>query len=391
MPYLFHHNRRFTLVDCNQKNEVFCQFFSSHSTKPIPIASSNMDSYCAFMDEDGELYIATMPDASHLNLHFLENNRFNKHSLIANTTSNYSLSHPMLYTLSSNLYITYLSHQHDTNTYNFVQESIDAPNLTTLYTLNQLPFKIKHFSPQPNLNYIFFITHDDNYHLYALEITPQQTTLIKYLSSPIPIIDYSICYHNQIMHIIYISELHGKYQLCYFNNSVSYITSILTTLSPCKPVIFHYYNALWINIQIGREVQILLSVDNGHSFSTPINSSLQNNMHRCFFITDDPHHLTAHEIYACVTGTLKLSTIAMTDIYHLHPDTNIAPEIELLLEGLSISSQVSLATPPPPTMETINRSSNPRLSNQPAPENDLEYAKKAFMEEFSGWDLPPKI
>lgn len=384
MAYLFHHHQRFILIDETTKNGVYCQFFSPHASKPLQIAPPSSKAYCSFMDEQDQLYVAVMPDAFHLNLHLLDNNRFTKKSLIANTSSNYTLSDPMLYAVGGKLSIAYLSHQANTSVYHFVQENIDSPDLNTLYTLSTPPTKIKCFSPNDETTYIFFITHEENYCLFALEITPHQTSLIKYLTSPVPIVDYSICLHHHTMHITYVVELHGKYQLCYFNNLSSYITAVMTTLTPPHPVVFCYYHALWINLQLEQEVQLLLSMDQGHTFSLPVSSSLQNGIKRCYFSTDRPALLTAHELYASVTSSLRLCTIAMADFYHFHSDTFMTPELELLMEGLTHLPQADAPAPKP--------SEQPREQAPiPSSKKDIESAKKAFMNEFDSWDLPPRI
>lgn len=383
MPYLFHGNKRFILVDHLSKNGLFCQFFSSHISKPIPVTGASINAYCSYMDASDQLYVATLSDSYQLNLHLLEGSHFSKPKTIAHSTTNYCLSHPLLYCLNNHMYVTYLSHQNDTPTYNFVQESIDSPHLTTLYSLNLPPTNIKPVIPSSEVTYIFFITHDTHYHLYALEISLQQTTLIKYLTSPLPIIDYSVCYHDGIMHITYVSEIHGKYQLCYFNNTLQQITAITTLLSPCHPVIFYYYHALWINLLQEQQLKILLSVDQGESFSMSVPSSLQANLRQCYFFTKEQNAICAQEIYASISSSLKLCTIAMIDIYRLHGENHLPCEIELLLEGLSLKevSPVLGSTP-------ISHEASPSPPKQP---QNLALAKKAFMQEFNGWDLPPRI
>ena len=314
MPYIFYSNRMFFLIDSTHKNGVFCQIFSSnYSPKPIQIQFQHTQAYSAHMDDTGKLYVAVMPDASHLNYYSFENNRFIKNTLVSNNSSNFTLSSPMIYTLQGTPYITYLSNQAHSNAYNFVQENLIQSQLTTLFTSYSPPEHIKYFTTS-DATYIFYITFDETYNLNALHITPNAVTTTTYLKFSQPIVDYSICFDEQILHITYVAELHGKYQLLYFNTDTQNITSLATTQYPPQPVIFCYYHALWINTVIEHKLQMLISIDHGQNFSIPVTCSLQNNIHRCHFLTHRHSSLSACELYAAIGPSLKLCTIAMADV-----------------------------------------------------------------------------
>lgn len=390
MPYIFYSNRMFFLIDSTHKNGVFCQIFSpNYSPKPIQIQFQNTQAYSAHMDDTGKLYVAVMPDASHLNYYSLENNRFIKNTLVSNNSSNFTLSAPMIYTLQGIPYITYLSNQAHSNAYNFVQENLSQSQLTTLFTSYSPPEHIKYFTTSDAI-YIFYITFDETYHLNALHITPNAITTTTYLKSSQPIVDYSICFDEQILHITYVAELHGKYQLLYFNTDTQNITSLATTQYPPQPVIFYYYHALWINTIIENKLQMLISIDHGQNFSIPVTCSLQNNIHRCHFLTHRHSSLSACELYAAIGSSLKLCTIAMADVEHFHSDTTVSSELELLLEGLVLAShpQVIKSPPAPPQPLPNDLLVQPSNSKTTLPSSD---ATAAFMNELSGWDLPPRI
>lgn len=396
MPYIFYSNHMFTLIDCTPKNGVFCQFFSSnYSPKPIQIQFQGTQDYSAHMDENGKLYVVAMPDAFHLNYYVFENNRFIKNILVSNSSSNYNLSSPMIYTLQNTPYITYLSNQTHSNTYNFVQENLLQPQLKTLFTSSSQPEHIKYFTTLTS-TYIFYISFDETYYLNALHITPTAVTAITYLNSSQPLVDYSICIDENTLHITYIAELHGKYQLLYFNTDTRVISSLATTQYPPQPTIFFYYHALWINVMIEHKLQMLISIDQGKTFSIPVACSLQNNIHRCHFLTHKSTSLIAHELYASIGSTCKLCTIAMADVEHLHSDTVVSPELELLLEGLVLASHSQLPITPPiqqSPMEPVPLVPNNQVpSNKTtSPAKQVDDAKSAFMNELSGWDLPPRI
>ena len=398
MPYIFYSNRLFTLIDSTSKNGVFCPFFSQgYSPRPIQIQFQGTQAYSAHMDPTGKIYVAAMPDSTHLNYYVYENNRFTKHTVVSNSSSNYTLSSPMIYTLKETPYITYLSNQAHSSSYDFVQENLVQSNFSTLLTTSIPPQHVKHFTHGDAI-YIFYILFDQIYSLNVLRITPNETTSITYLKSSQPIVDYSVCFEEDILHIVYVAELHGKYQLLYFNTHAQNIVSLALTQYLPQPVVFLYYHALWINAMIDHKLQMFISMDQGQHFSIPVTCSLQNNIHRCHFLTYKSSSLIAFELYAALGSSLKLCTIAMADVEHFHSDTSVSPELELLLEGLVLASHSSspiISTPP--IESTSSKKSEVDLSfsssSEPLPPlgPSMDDAKSAFMNELTGWDLPPRI
>ena len=258
MPYIFHSSNYFTLIDSAPKNGLFCQFFSPNYTpKPIQIYPQYLSDYSAYMDQNGKIYVAALLDAFHLNYYLYEGNRFTRNTLISNSNSNYYLSSPIIYTLQNIPYIIYLSHQTHSTTYNFVRENLYHPQLTTLLTCYAEPTLIKSYILDQQI-YVFFVTYDEAYHLHLLHISDSHVTSAIYLNSSEPITDYSVCIENDTIHIAYVAELHGKYQLSYFNNHCNQITTLSTTQYPSYPIVFCYYNFIWINALINHKLQMLI-------------------------------------------------------------------------------------------------------------------------------------
>ena len=371
MPYIFHSNNRFTLIDSSTKYGVFCQIFaSSHGSKPIQIHPQHTLSYSAHMDESGKLYVALMPDDSHLHYYIQEGNRFKRYTLVSNMNSSYHLAAPMIYTLENTPYIIYLSHQANTDTYDFVQENLFQPQLTPLMTCYTEPTLIKSYTTTSKI-LVFFVTYDEAYHLNAFEICNGTISSTVYLTTASPISDYSICIDDDVLYITYVCELHGKYQVAYFNTQLNQITLLTTTQYPCAPIVFCYCNFIWINAIINSKLQMLISIDDGQTFSLPAPCSLQNNIHRCYFLTHKTSSFVGQEVYACIGSSLKLCTLAMIDLPRFHPNTHIAPELELLLEGfmLSISSAEEMPIAPSSTPQAFSKAHNLTTSDYAATSN----------------------
>lgn len=393
MPFLFHKNKQFTWIQETNKNGVICQVFAVHPGKPLQIISTAPTSYAACMSETGKLHVITMPDAYHLNYHVNEGNHFTKQVIIANTTSSYTLSSPMVYLLDEEPYITYISYQEGhAGDYNFVQDCLTHTNLKTLLTIKNKPEQIKYFK-RGEAVYIFFISYEGYYQLSALRITSKEVTLHHYLSMSMPIIDYSVCFSEEnelVTRIAYVTELHGKFQLMYWDSKQMGAKLLLNSLAPCMPALFSYYHALWINVIVDQKVCVLLSIDQGENFSMPVPCSLQNNMQRCYFTSYDTENtLSCTQMYASITSHIKLATIAQIDLDHFHHDTNLSPEVELLLEGLSLAAYQTIEQPKEQQVivsEKVEETILPKVQPQ-----DVDLAKKNFMNQLNGWDFQPRI
>lgn len=333
--YLFHTNKGFILVNTTPKNGIFCQrFYHSLLPKSLSVYSGRLLDYSATIDQNGTIYIATLPDATHLNYYTYEGNRFVPHTLISNEQSNFELSSPILYTMNQMPYLIYVSHQLLSPNYDFVSENLSRSHLTSLLTLTSQPKLIKSYVT-PNEIFIFFVVQDTQYHLNALVITNEGIRHVAYLTSSDPIVDYNVCIEETIVHLVFETEIHGKYQLAYLNTVNQKITTLITTQHPSEPVVFSYYNLIWINAMINHKLQIFLSINNGDSFSIPTPCTLQNNLSRCQFMTYTVSPFIGQELYVSMTPRPKLCTLAMIDMPHFHPDSKVPTELELLLEALS--------------------------------------------------------
>lgn len=396
MPYLFDTPNGFTLIHSTAKNGVFYQAFTSpYSAKPIQICSQSPTSYSACRGSDNKLRVALLLDNFHLNYYSYENNRFEKNILVSSPNSNCLLSFPIICNLSGedSFSIIYLSHQMNTEIYHFIMETPYKHQQNSLLTLSSTPYFIKSYPTSQSL-WIFFVTSDTCYHLHALHLTTEQAHFYTYLNSSVPIIDYSICINENLIHITYVSEVNGQYQLSYFNTFHRKLTHLLITEMPCLPTVFSYYNMIWIHSLINHQLQMMLSIDDGQSFSTPTPCSIQNNVYRSFFSTQRVSPFIGQELYASIGSTLKLCTLAMLDFPRFHSDSHPAPELELLIEGFLLSLENSKAQILPSVSSPLSSQSSSTIdtiSAQHLNAHSLEQAKNDFMQDLTSWELPPRL
>lgn len=395
MPFIFHKDCTFTVITNHPRHGVLCQICGSNApSRPLQLYSAPCKDFSITIDSFNRLHLLAMPNTTHLSYLCYENNHCIKKTPVVNASDNYTLLSPSIFIVNNMLYITYISLENAS--YNLVFQNIDGSIFTTLFTTPYEPCYLKSFV-QDNIVYIFYIQHtNESYLLKGFEIKDDQIKETNYVSSYTPLLDYSVCLYNNEVHITYFTEIHGKYQLIYYNGTKCTATSLCTTSSLSSPIIFAYLNHLWVNAYINKELYTFLSIDNGLRFSTPILSSMQGNFTRCAFHTSSENSFKAVECYAQLNASVKINTVYMIDFDHIHPDTHIPIELELYLEGIKLSN-----TSPYPLELEQNASANTSAPQQirstinppkPQRQDPIASAKNAFMQqELTGFDLAPRI
>ena len=407
MSFLLHYNNIFSLVDNNSKYGVFCQFYNHTGlSRPLQIQSLNNTDYSAAMDEAGKLHVLTLPSHHQVAYFCYENGRSSKKMLVESTTETYTFSNPMIHLINNETNIFYLSNKALSNAYAIVHQTLSSSSSQTLLETSYHLENLKSITYRNDI-YLFFSIQNTDYFLKCLKITNGTTKELTLLYSKIPISDYCVCLHEDHMDIVYVAEFHGKYQLSYYNTQTNLSKILCNTLVPSNPVIFWYYNYLWINYLDDNKLYILLSIDDGNSFSSPVLCSIQNNIRKCTFTTNKNCSLSCSELYASIVNTyVHMSTLFTIDFDHIHLDSKIPIELELLLEGLSLSQkdckhaeelleELSALKEENKRLKTkydtlLSKSPNFKDDDEAAP-SLIKSAASAFMEEFPTWNAPPRL
>ncbi len=405
MSYLFNYNNNFSIVENNSKYGVFCQLYNHTGiSRPIQIHTSNSADYNAATDNSGNLHVITMPTKYQLSYFSYENGHYTKKTLVENTTEAYAFSNPMIHALGNEIHVFYLSNRTGSNAYSIVHQTLNSPSVETLLDTNCALQTIKSFTYDGSI-YIFYMIQHDNYLLNCLKITGSEKQEITVLASKVPVCDYSVCISENHIDIAYVAELHGKYQLVYYNYQNMTANAICHTISPSYPVIFWYRGYLWINYLEDSKLYSLLSIDNGNSFSAPVLSSIQNNTGRYYFMTNKECTLRCTELYASVGNTIRINPVFTIDLDHIHPDSKVPLELELLLEGLTLSPKAcshadELVQENARLKEEIRllRAKYERTPSTaytaPADgsvSSSVKSAAAAFMDELNHWNAPPRL
>ncbi|WP_410497245.1 hypothetical protein QTL86_11385 [Cellulosilyticum sp. ST5] len=392
MSYVCYHSKNFMFIDSSVRNGVFCRFFPpSGKSKPLLLQSTPTTHYSATIAGDGKPEIVVMPNATHIYYYTYTGSSFNKTLLLTSETST-SLIHPMLYTQNGISQLIYLMQV--APHYQLMHQAIGEGTSKALAAFNQCPNQIKYMTT-PTALYFFYLLKEDYYSLNCIKIEATGVSTFCYLRSEKPIIDYSICLRAGEVHVCYVLENLGKYQLYYMNPSTLQINFLTSSATPMAPAIFYYYHGLWINTLIDHQLHLLLSVNSGESFSIPVPCSIQTHLQRTFFVSTPLKNLAASELYVSLDTKLKLCTLSTIDFEGFHEYSSMPVELELLLEGLALhrckKENCEIIAESNRLKQELGMLKKQTPSSSTKKQTNISSAKTAFMEELTSWDLPPRL
>ncbi len=398
MSFILHTNHTFLLVSQNNKYGLFCQLFTANGvTRPLSLQPTATSYYSATLDADGNPHIVCLPTSYKLTYFYYENSHFLKKNLVELPSDTTTLSWPLIHFLGGTIHLFYLTYKASSHMYAFLHTQLDSNKTEILFETSSMPQLFKSSSSDDKI-YIFYVLSQPTPCIRCLEFGPSGLNQQNLLTCATPLVDYSFCFYEGDLHLCYVTEENSQYALYYTEPAQEVLTLISTTVSSPMPTLFGYYHQLWLNTLNANKLHVQLSVDGGQSFSVTVPSSLQGSTSRYIFISSEKFMLDVYEVYASIQNTIRISTLAALDIEHIHYDTELPIELELLLEGLRLSSSScsqanSLALENAQLKGTLANleAKLARPSEPPRPSTTVHSATAAFMKEMPQWDVPPLI
>ncbi|MGL6173284.1 MAG: hypothetical protein ACRC1P_01560 [Cellulosilyticaceae bacterium] len=412
MPFLLNAKNSFIIVDNKPRQGLFYQLFNSTGfSRPLQIQPALSNCYTATLDSNDSLHVVAQNNRNQIVHYTYIDSHAHSTLLLDDNKDIYKFSNLILHSLGDSLHLFYTALRPNTNTYSLLHQQIDhgpSPIDHLLASFNPLtPVKSLY---QNGIIYLLFITaQSDAYSLNCLSYSSSGVYSSVLLSSEFPIIDFDICLIDNVYHITYIQDTYGNYQLLYFNSQVARSTQLYTSNQLGSPCIFKYLGFLWINYLDNDSLYTLLSTNIGVSFSSPVKASLQNNLAKYIYYTTSPSSLEATHMYATVFNKVRLAIVSSIDTDGIHPDILPNTELDLLLAGLSFSSQFqsSYSQPSQPISSPTHSSStvspaeqrasttyiakpiNMPTSQTASKPNSVLSAAQAFMNEVNMFDAQP--
>ncbi|NLM13289.1 MAG: hypothetical protein GX209_06050 [Epulopiscium sp.] len=341
------------LVDFNIRNGLYYQVFKkNHPSRPHLLLSNGTHEYTAFLDEKGHFHVIVKNSRNQI-IHLKEtSDQIIKEVLLDDPNNTFNIDNIYAISAKNQIHLFYYADHPSTKTpeliYHLVNEPLTTPKpIATLYSRS--------------INYDCIRNHGELYlamivkkeDIYSIDIKHfenfkdlsfQTSTPV---SSEFPIIYCKLCIDtNGIMHLIYVQEQYGKFQLMHQckDKEWSKENLLYSCGYPIKPVIFLYNDALWINWNENGIIKAILSVDQGNSFSKPILASIEDSditLHSYDADPESSHSLICNQLYGIAYPSPKFAVLHSLDMDGIH--FNMTPNTELKLYLNAIKNTLNLS------------------------------------------------
>lgn len=399
MPYLLNHKDYFITVDNKARQGLFYQLYGSTGfSRPLQIQPTPSSCFCATLDQANRLHVFSQNSKKQIvHYTFLEGPTENT-IILDDSKDTYKFDNLIAHEMNSRLHLFYTATRPNTHSLSLIHQLVSSGPVPVDHLISNfsplLPLK---FMGQDDSIYIFYLALENNIYsintLHYSQEGPIHTTLV---TSEFPINDFDVIVSDGIFHIVYLQDVYGNGQMIYANSYSNSRLPIYASNLVASPSIYSYLNHLWISYMDNNVLYTMLSINQGHSFSSPIVSSLQDNLNQYTYINTKPTSLVANSLYASIQNKVKLATIASIDVEGIHPDLGINTELDLLLDGLNFSSPVTsslLNSPslniqsPQPTIfpEEVIETSAPT----PQETQSILSATQAFMNQVQPFNAEP--
>ncbi|MHC1748532.1 MAG: hypothetical protein AB9856_09150 [Cellulosilyticaceae bacterium] len=424
MAFLLNNEQSFIVVDTHPRQGIFCQFYNQGGfSRPIQIQPTVHSNYSATLDSLGTLHIVSQNNKNQVSHFSYLNGHYTKQIILEDPTESYKFSNLSLHYFNNALHLFYVACTPVGSSYALIHQILDSDKIETLLELPSPQINLKIFNTD-DLIYIFYIENNNDFTLKCITLSSSNTNQFDVLTSTLPIKDYAICLDANSIHIVYEKEIYGKYQLLYTNTTHRTEQLFSTNVISCMPCIFSYSKGMWVTYLEDGTLKARLSIDNGNLFSMPIATSLQENVLRYNYYSGNSNSLNANSMYAASNNLLRLAVVASLDTEGIHPDIKHNIELELLLDGMSITQNIPPTEDITPILEEnrtlkeavtklseLNKQLYERynmvnnkvreLPTKPPEQThtsqadtstakpSIQSAATAFMQEMNQWELPP--
>lgn len=403
MSYLIRTNKdQLLLLNQSVKNGLYSQTLSPNGlSRPVIINRSNTSNYTATVDYNQDLHIITQPSEGQvIHLHY-KNNTVTRSIVLEDPKGIYDFSNLYAISTKEHVHLFYTANTPIGDSCELIHHILCQENKIETRPILSFDFSHSGFRYMAHNDHIFLLYGEKKDH-YLLQLIIYQENkwcqTIAVATSSFPIDDFQFCISNEgHLHVVYVQEKYGRYHLVYkkqVSGTWSDETILYTSATPMSPCIFTYYRGIWINFMDNNQLQMILSMDNGNSFSKNVDCSLQTpDLERCHFVSGPnilPASFNCNMLYTSLTPPMRTGIISNIDMILLHPDLKPNIELELLLDGAFHSMATTTSRPTPQLATAPDHSVD--LANLQAENLELKQIQEQMIAQYNEMtDLTKKI
>ncbi|NLK98372.1 MAG: hypothetical protein GX272_09910 [Epulopiscium sp.] len=341
------------LVDFNIRNGLYYQVFrKDQPSRPNLLLSNGTHEYTAFLDEKNNFHVIAKNTRNQI-IHLKESaDKITKEVLLDDPNNTFKIDNIYAISVKNQIHLFYYADHPSTKTpeliYHLVNDPLAAPRpIETLYSRSINYDCIRN---NGDLYLAVIVKKEDTYSIDLKhfedykDLSLQTSTPV---SSEFPIVYCKVCMDkNGILHLIYVQEQYGKFQLIHKckDREWSKENLLYSCGYPIKPIIFIYNDALWINWNENGIIKAILSVDHGNSFSKPIRASIEDpdiSLHSYDAEPEASPSLICNQLYGVTYPTPKFAVLHSLDMDGIH--FNMTPNTELQLYLNAIKNALNLS------------------------------------------------
>lgn len=397
MPYLFRSSDNFIIVDERPKQGVFYQSYNKDGfSRPLFIHTGPSLSYSVTLDSSHALHAVVEGMNRQIIYYDFTTTIPRKRVILEDARTVYLFENLSIQWLENEAHIFYtVLHPNGLNRSLVHQTLTDGtPKVENLLTSLPLRTSLTYYVSGSTL-YILYPNYEESYCLNMLTFTPSSRQVTTLVRSSIPIIEWNICKYENTLYVLYKADQYGHATYHLINLTTGEDLTIPLPNMVNQPVLLSYLNNLWIHYEANGKYYTLLALPKAKTFSTPVLSSLQNHVGNYTYNCTNENYFEASSVYASLSNTLRLLTIAELDIRGIHPDLTNKDELALFIEGMYLQQtqapQPIMPSPPPlrdpvpylppsvPHSSLSMESSSPSPLSSATPKKDLKSLTEAFM------------
>ncbi|ONI45960.1 hypothetical protein AN641_02655 [Candidatus Epulonipiscioides gigas] len=302
--------------------------------KSISLLNNVTDEFCATIDINGMIHIIAKNLKGQIIYITYKNSTIKRILLFEELGSPFIFENFHIISHNNSLNFFYTAYDNISNTKTLLYQVINAahPTVETIIT----NFTAPKFICIANNNSIFilFQPEQNSTEIQCLTLSLSKLKLDVIISAKIPILYYNATIINDEIHLLYLQNMYGQNQLIYKSSAGE--TPIATPLRLENASLLKFADSIWVNFVDNNILYTALSFDEAKSFSTPAKSSIQTNLIFAKFISSSQASIEVNQLFAQVTSTIRLATIASIDTIGMHPDLKPNIELEMLLESVKL-------------------------------------------------------
>lgn len=326
------------------RNGLYYRRFTDHpSPRTTTLASNSMGEYTAVLDNQKDLHVIYKNTKQQI-IHMRPFTSGGSGRVILDDINDqYKICNLYACFLDQELHLFYNALHPETSQSELIHHCFSSEPQRAPHALGMIPNLGTSYQCIVSQDKIFLLSIFQETQ-YSLNIHTYEKSTQKWIpptiisNSSFPISHSHCCLHpSGQLHLLYTQEKYGQYQLYYVNDLSDHTNPVLlySCAHPIQPFFIYYRQGLWIHWLEGDQCKIMLSVDEGKTFSAPQRASLPTSDPVVFHYTSPTH--TTSKILSCsqIYGTLlphpSCAILAPLDMDQLHPYLPTNEELKLYI------------------------------------------------------------